>query len=155
MITIQMYYEVINGQAPKLNKKINKLKTKEERERENRKIHRNIYIGLNNVAGSIQDLLEFIMIWQEISQIKGSVEDVYSTLRKYMISKYMLDIQYNQDLQKLIVSDNYKVYINLTTKQCSSNFDQVCNGLSREEDRFICQMDYRKIDQQLTWQDFV
>ena len=48
-----MYYEVINGQAPKLNKKINKLKTKEERERENRKIHRNIYIGLNNVAGSI------------------------------------------------------------------------------------------------------
>ena len=58
-----MYYDVINGQVQKLNEKINKFKTIEERERENRKIHRNIYIGLNNVAGSIEDLLEFIMVW--------------------------------------------------------------------------------------------
>jgi len=38
------------------------------------------------------------------------------SLKKYMITNYMLDIEYNKELNKLIVSDHYIVYINLTTK---------------------------------------
>ncbi len=158
MITIDMYYTIINEQVPKMNQQINKLETKEQKKRKLKQIKRNIYIGLNNVIGSQDELYQFILNWQDIdlSQIKTSFQEfLYMSLKKYMITNYMLDIEYNKELNKLIVSDHYIVYINLTTKQCSVSNINLLHGLSDPRDRFIYQMDYRDIDQFLTWQDFI
>ena len=158
MITIDMYYTIVNEQVPKINNQIKKLESKEQKERKFNEIKRNIYIGLNNVIGSQDQLYQFILLWEDIdlSQIRTDLLPfTYMDLKKYMVSKYLLDIEYNRELRKLIVSDHYKVYVNLTTNQCSVSRDELFKGFGDERNKFICQMDYRDIDQSFTWEDFI
>ena len=154
----EVYQVLCREQNKKLNEKYknySKERFKEQKILEKRV--RQIYLGLNNVVGDREVLMGYIVFLYSTYIKKEEIEFSQQNVKQIMRQCFMLNVEYNEELCKLIVSQRYDVYINLNTMEMSaSDFELIPQGKGYFEQMFnIVMVDYNKVDDSLTWLDFI